>query len=359
MTKYRIFNRVVVALFSAAAIALAGVAVTAQPARADVLDFEDVTTTTHMPLPSPYHGFTFSSSASVIYKGYAAGTGYDYGTFGNIGLFTLGAQPISMQGPSFDFNSAYITSAFQATENATVEGLRNGAIVYSQTITTHDDKAYLFTFNFQNVDTVKFLPIIPPGGTSNSNIVLDNITYNQPITPPAVLQTFTGVGWHLISSPYTIPQTFAGLSITAFAYDPVAQSYVVTPTPPADNFHIGMGYWFYLRSGSQNIPGPGTPIDNTQPFSVTLGKGWNLVGDPFTTAEPLSNITVTDSSGTSVPYTTALANHQVSNLFIYNNTTQSYVLLGAATDQLSPWDGAWIYSQQAGAKLVFGSPSTR
>ncbi|MCA1595875.1 MAG: Ig-like domain-containing protein, partial [Chloroflexi bacterium] len=177
--------------------------------------------------------------------------------------------------------------------------------------------------------------------------------------PPPVIHTLSGSGWHLISSPYIISQTFASLPATAFAYNASTQSYIVTPAPPADTFHFGQGYWVYLRTTSLDIPGPGSPADTTQPFPVTLGQGWNLVGNPFIYPVTLSTITVKDRTGAMAPYTTALANHLVSNLFVYNSATQSYQLLGSATNILNPWDGAWIYSQQAGTTLVFNLPLPR
>lgn len=202
--------------------------------------------------------------------------------------------------------------------------------------------------------------VTTPGGASDG---LATFTVAAPSAGP--LHTFNGAGWHLVSSPYTIGQTFAALSVNAFAYDGIAQNYVITPTPPADMFHIGQGYWIYVKAspGSLDIPGPGTPIDNTHAFTVPLKQGWNMVGEPFTAAVPLSQLSVTDSTGQSTAFSAAaaFAAHLVSALFAYDPSAGQYQLLSTDTQTFQAWDGAWVYAKQSGASLVFspGTASTR
>ncbi|MCA1596587.1 MAG: hypothetical protein LC772_09220 [Chloroflexi bacterium] len=233
MMKFRNLNRTGAGLLAVAAMALTGVVATAQTARADVLTFEDLSTSIGtrltMPLPTNYHGFTWSSSAWVD-SGHSkpfSGTGYDVGTDGNISLFTRGAQTISMQqGSTFTFNGAYITSAFQPTENVVVQGLRNGVIVDTQTITVNDKQATWFSFNFQNVDAVSFIPVVPPTGTINSNIVLDDITYNTPaVTISADRSSLWPPNhkWVPVTVTGTITDPFSGLTASYSVVDSEGQ----------------------------------------------------------------------------------------------------------------------------------------
>lgn len=73
---------------------------------------------------------------------------------------------------SFNFDGAYITAAWDNTEQVTIEGCKDGSLKYTQTITTHNDNAYWFDFNFIDVDTVCFIP-------HGSHLAIDNITYNS------------------------------------------------------------------------------------------------------------------------------------------------------------------------------------
>ncbi|MBI4686523.1 MAG: PEP-CTERM sorting domain-containing protein [Nitrospirae bacterium] len=149
--------------------------------QASVLTFEDLYPgyeTFGSPIPAGYGGFNWNSSAHWTTKNALPGTGYEYGTVGNVSLFSWwdiqGSLPLSMSDGYFDFNGAYITAAWDGFEWVTVEGLRDGSTVYSTLISTSNNPAgapYWFDFNYLNVDTVLFTP-------HGYNIVIDNITYN-------------------------------------------------------------------------------------------------------------------------------------------------------------------------------------
>jgi hypothetical protein len=154
-------------------------------ANASVLTFEDLYPgyETFSQLPSGYAGFNWDSDSWWITKGYHPGSGYDYGTMGNVSLFTAYAAPISMgSAATFDFYGAYITAAWDSSENVVVEGWRSDSLVYSQTIETHNDKAYWFVFNYQDIDTLTFTPEDSNAG----HIAIDNLTYNAVPVPGAV-----------------------------------------------------------------------------------------------------------------------------------------------------------------------------
>jgi hypothetical protein len=145
-------------------------------AYATVITFEELYTgreAVAIPIPDGYMGFSWDALCltKYVFRGIlGAGTGYENGTIGNVSMYNPGAEPVSFSVAigSFDFRSAYITSAWSASANVTVEGWLGGAKIYSSDITTYNDRAYAFDFGWSNIDTVKFL--------SGNIIVVDNIT---------------------------------------------------------------------------------------------------------------------------------------------------------------------------------------
>jgi hypothetical protein len=95
---------------------------------------------------------------------------------------------------TFDFSSAYITSAFGQPETILVEGLQGGhccvgefgTVVYSQTITVtpFDTSSHLYIFDFNAVSAVHFTPSNSGGG---GQFVVDNITLNGSVPEPTTL----------------------------------------------------------------------------------------------------------------------------------------------------------------------------
>jgi hypothetical protein len=143
----------------------------ASSARADVITFEDLNNNV-IPVPAAYAGFNWEGSAMTIGKQLHPKSGYDYGTMGEVSMWTYQWNPVVITGKKFNFKGAYITAAWDSREDVIVEGWRNGEKIYNRTITTHNDKAYWFDFDFQNIDRLKFTPI-------GNQIDIDNITYDE------------------------------------------------------------------------------------------------------------------------------------------------------------------------------------
>ncbi len=111
----------------------------------------------------------------------------------------------------------------------------------------------------------------------------------------------------LVSAPYTYNVDIATLlgltaaeraSLRFFTYIPssvTTGSYVKYPTPPANTFVLGRGYWLDLPNPPADLTTTGTPADTTKVFEIPLQAGWNLIGDPFTFSLNLQGLKVRDN----------------------------------------------------------------
>lgn len=136
--------------------------------------------------------------------------------------------------------------------------------------------------------------------TRNINFILDALyTYSPTLT--------------LVSSPYQFPVTVTDLfSIpgadinTTFAFvgwNPDTQKYVFYPTPPADGFHYGQGYFLQETNtlttlALTNPNGVLYGDNNPMPFNISLRTGWNLIGDPYTVSLDLAKLQIIEPDGT-------------------------------------------------------------
>ncbi len=148
---------------------------------------------------------------------------------------------------------------------------------------------------------------INPGAASNG--------VNLLLNPLAIFSN----GLSLVSSPYTytvggapedvatllsVPQSDVTDGAFQFIYwNSATQQYVSHPTPPADTFHLGNGY-FMLDSNSATalaLTTLGTPAPQTagvyNDFNIPLAAGWNMIGCPFTSPVDFTKLQVKLPSG--------------------------------------------------------------
>lgn len=131
-----------------------------------------------------------------------------------------------------------------------------------------------------------------------------------------------------------------------YAYAPALTSYLTYPTAPADTLRLGQGYWAILPANAY-VRRKGTPAPTGQSFRINLLPGWNMVGDPFLQAVPISSISVdTVTPGTPVPIGSA----STVQMPFYNYNGSAYQTLGGG-DSLQPFQGYWIHATQP-AELV-------
>ena len=203
----------------------------------------------------------------------------------------------------------------------------------------------------------------PGGGASNA--LPFTIIAAPPVTvpvPPKVLHTYPA-GLQMFSAP----EDFTGVSNAAAlggpakiaVWDPALLQYALSPAPPADALHLGQGYWARFKSDTP-LYDLGGLADTTAPFAVALRPGWNMVGDPFLTPVPLTDVRVQDDAGHVYTLTAAgLAGIVSGTLYGFPAGATAYQALSSAGGALAPYQGYWVHAFRPCTLLVSPTPFRR
>jgi hypothetical protein len=175
---------------------------------------------------------------------------------------------------------------------------------------------------------------------------------NTPTGAPLLITTLLG-----------IPQ--ADVSDNAFAFitwNAATQTYVYYPTPPADTFHLGVGYFMQdtdaaLTLALTNPNGLTAPQDssgNYKPYSIPLQTGWNMIGMPFTTSVDFTSLQVLDGTNlVNVPVAQSGTNPSLGGaLWTYANGNYQVVYT------LDPFRGYWLRAFRPVTLIVSPTAST-
>ena len=289
---------------------------------------------------------------------YPAGAGYDnatgWGSFvGNALLSTLVSGLAAAQTGTVT-GTVTAASTGAGLPGVTVSALSTSGNASIGTSTTDANGAYTLT-----VPTGISLRVAASAYTATSGqyagaLALETAALNsgQTVTVNLALQpahTFPP-GIQLISSPYNytgigdfaalfgIGSASTGTSARLIAWFPTLNSYVFYPTAPANTLSPGSGYWVKFPAAAY-LHYDGALVSTAAPFSVSLSAGWNLIGDPFPAAVPLSTVTVLGVPLASSPAISP-------TLYRYDMPSGQYVAVSAATDSLQPYTGYWIYAYQ-------------
>jgi hypothetical protein len=162
-------------------------------------------------------------------------------------------------------------------------------------------------------------------------------------------------GINFFSSPYDYPgialdTLFGYTGVKLAVWSPTANVYAVTPTSPAGELRLGVGYWARFPK-AVTMTAIGAAADTTKPFTINLAAGWNQVGDPFAKAVTISSLTF--GAGTSFAAATTATSPLVSpTVWGYDSTANSgsggYVL----ATSLQPLKGYWMYAFKATTMTV-------
>ena len=173
-----------------------------QSANATVLTFDDLTPLTASPstIANSYGGLNWTDMGYLNSSHYSGGTsGYVGGTvFGDYVAFNEFARVATVSDGLFDFNSAYLASAWNDNLSVTVQGFLGGTELYNVTVNnlqysqTQGATATLVNFDFLGIDSLVFTSF---GGTDadandgggGTHFVMDNFTFNATVPEPATL----------------------------------------------------------------------------------------------------------------------------------------------------------------------------
>lgn len=163
-------------------------------AQATVLTFDDITNIGWSEINNGYGGLNWYQFG-VLPNTFWPSSGYENGTvsgeyvaFNNIEASGFQDHYVRVSGPKFDFNGAYLTSAWRHDLNLQIRGYLDGSLLYDTTKTLDIIKPTWFDFNFSGIDQLEFLAwggteagIIQNGGPF---FAMDNFTFNEPIPTP-------------------------------------------------------------------------------------------------------------------------------------------------------------------------------
>jgi len=147
-------------------------------ASATVLTFDDIGTfESPATIPNGYGGFNWDNMG-YVHRNYHSGSGYDNGTVsGNYTAYNQYANPATVYGGTFDFNGAYLTSAWWDDNTVTVEGYLGASLIYSSTVNVYTSGPIWFDFDYYVIDTLVF-------SSSHDQFAMDNFTFNETVAIP-------------------------------------------------------------------------------------------------------------------------------------------------------------------------------
>lgn len=174
--------------------------VLAAPARAEVVNFDDLTPVFDASLASPYAGyqwenfryyaFDFNNDGTdefdpgVVSQTNAAYSGGDLFVEGG----TVQIVGVISRATPFDFVSAYLGSVWLQAMSLTVQGYLGATQAFSTVVQLDNNGADKFAFNFTNVDRVTlvgtFDPNDPNGNSNVSQFTVDNVEFGTPGSGP-------------------------------------------------------------------------------------------------------------------------------------------------------------------------------
>lgn len=129
-------------------------------------------------------------------------------------------------------------------------------------------------------------------------------------------------------------------------YDTASGSYTLYHTGTLMPISAATAYWINLSTTGRVLTA-GQDADTTQPFVRPLGKGWNLVGNPYPFAVDLYECTVQSESGASLTWSQALDNHLVGEI-VYTWDGRQYL----PTTMMQPYLGYWIFTSARCTLLI-------
>lgn len=182
--------------YLATTFCLIGLLVSAAHARAEVINFDDLSDGGYgTAIPNGYHGLNWTNfyvMNTAANEALFGPSGYSDGTVSAPNVaFNGGGLEAIVSDNSFTFNSGYFTAAWNNGLTITVDGYLGGNLVDTTSFVVNTTGPTLETFNW-TVDTLDFTS---SGGTNagyhgaGTQFALDNLTINEvaPVPEPAAV----------------------------------------------------------------------------------------------------------------------------------------------------------------------------
>jgi hypothetical protein len=137
------------------------------------------------------------------------------------------------------------------------------------------------------------------------------VIYKEPLN---LQKDHFSTGWNMISfadlSDAITNKTFLPGTYKIRKYDPVSNGYIKGESA---EFSLipGAGYWIKIDNADK-IAGLRYAQNQTSTTEIPVAKGWNLLGNPYQSDLPLSNLIVKYKNGTTKKYADAIAKKEVS-----------------------------------------------
>ena len=157
------------------------------------------------------------------------------------------------------------------------------------------------------VQTVGPVNSTPPGPeVQGVNFILDPLhAFSTQLTLVSAPQEYSGISNGNVGDLFGIPAADrASKAFNFISWDTDSSRYIYYPTPPADTFHLGKGYFMSDSNPAATLnltnPGADAPknVDGSyKPFSIPLKSGWNLIGDPFTLSINFLTLKIQEADG--------------------------------------------------------------
>ena len=177
---------------------------------------------------------------------------------------------------------------------------------------TSDGQAKTKTFNNLNLGentlSVTEANKDDPAVTTTASV---KVIYKEPLN---LQEDHFSTGWNMISfadlSDAITNKTFLPGTYKIRKYDQASNSYIKGESA---EFSLvpGAGYWIKIDN-SDKITGLRYAQNQTSATEISVAKGWNLLGNPYQSDLPLSNLVVKYKNGTTKKYADAINNKEVS-----------------------------------------------
>jgi hypothetical protein len=295
-------------------------------------------------------------------------------TAGSSGYTGVSGATVSVYGPA------------KTTVLATGTTASDGTYSISVPVTTTTSIAYYVSATASGYVSSSFVSAgtSGPGGTLTATITLIASVHTFASTSGAYMMYSEPYDFTNSPSVANLLDGWGGFGKTngprIAVYDPAstnAVNYYVYDSSgdyPADTLHRGIGFW--MRPGLDaivsNSPSGSVSLiaytaeetqDTTEPYTIKLSAGWNMIGDPWksTTAVPIADFVVSNGGTVSVSWNQATSDaiHYVyPTLYTWNGSSYvAYTSSSTTNNSLSQYVGYWVYAY-VDCYLSITSPSS-